>query len=172
MHISSPSLPVPWSVPPSLAACHCLAPPAYPSRCNGMLLKPMHVPAGTLTCFCYLDTTLLTNAGQTMSGTSKKLGAGRLCATDQDSVHAIQVSTDRCSMCSCRMQTGQELGRGANAGALAASHPYLPCILLKHRCLDDLESEAQQVWLAAHPHLAPFHGEFSQPRWTLATNGR
>lgn len=56
---------------------------------------------------------------------------------------------------------GQELGRGANANVLAASHPYLPSILLKKGHLDSLEAEAHKMWLTGHPNLASYYGRFS-----------
>lgn len=56
---------------------------------------------------------------------------------------------------------GEELGRGANAIVLAASHPYLPGTVLKKGHLDSLEAEAHMMWLTQHPNLISFYGKFS-----------
>lgn len=56
---------------------------------------------------------------------------------------------------------GQELGRGANAVVLAASHPCMPGVVLKKGFLDDLEAEANKMWLAPHPNLVRIFGKVS-----------
>ena len=54
---------------------------------------------------------------------------------------------------------GQELGRGANALVLAASHPCLPGVVLKKGSLHSLEAEATKMWLAPHPNLVRIFGK-------------
>lgn len=56
---------------------------------------------------------------------------------------------------------GRELGRGANAVVLAASHRCLPGIVLKKGYLEDLEAEAHKMWLAQHPCLVRILGKVS-----------
>lgn len=56
---------------------------------------------------------------------------------------------------------GPELGHGANASVLAASHPYLPGIVLKKGHLDSLEDEAHKMWLAQHPSLVRMYCKVS-----------
>lgn len=56
---------------------------------------------------------------------------------------------------------GQELGRGANAVVLAASHPCMPGIVLKKGCLHELEAEATKMWLVPHPNLVRTFGKVS-----------
>lgn len=56
---------------------------------------------------------------------------------------------------------GQEMGRGANAVVLAASHPCMPDVVLKKGFLDNLEAEAHKMWLAPHPNLVRMFGMVS-----------
>ncbi len=48
---------------------------------------------------------------------------------------------------------GRELGKGANATVFAASHHYMPGVVLKKGRLHSLEEEAELMWKVDHPNL-------------------